>query len=236
MNVRIAAGASDEEASAIAAAMAEHLGETIEVYAGTDDEPLAVHEYDGDLPSESDTNGRETAPDPSDGATDERPADDLGPTEREAALRAEIADILQGGPQKYRDGLAEEGKLFVRDRLDLWFDGDDSEFRFEDGTFAAFDDWHPRGANPDDETDDRLPADGLITGGATFEGRDVHVMATDYTVKRGSMAANGVEKFLRMQQRALKTGNPVLYLMDSSGGRIDQQTGFFANREGIGKY
>ncbi len=236
MNVRIAAGASDEEASAIAAAMAEHLGETIEVYAGTDDEPLAVHEYDGDLPSESDTNGRETAPDPSDGATDERPADDLGPTEREAALRAEIADILQGGPQKYRDGLAEEGKLFVRDRLDLWFDGDDSEFRFEDGTFAAFDDWHPRGANTDDETDDRLPADGLITGGATFEGRDVHVMATDYTVKRGSMAANGVEKFLRMQQRALKTGNPVLYLMDSSGGRIDQQTGFFANREGIGKY
>jgi acetyl-CoA carboxylase carboxyltransferase component len=39
-----------------------------------------------------------------------------------------------------------------------------------------------------------------------------------------------------MQQRALKTGKPVLYLMDSSGGRIDQQTGFFANREGIGKY
>jgi acetyl-CoA carboxylase carboxyltransferase component len=61
-------------------------------------------------------------------------------------------------------------------------------------------------------------------------------MANDYTVKRGSMAAKGVEKFLRMQQRALKTGNPVCYLMDSSGGRIDQQTGFFANREGIGKY
>jgi acetyl-CoA carboxylase carboxyltransferase component len=39
-----------------------------------------------------------------------------------------------------------------------------------------------------------------------------------------------------MQERALKTGQPVLYLMDSSGGRIDQQTGFFANREGIGKY
>jgi acetyl-CoA carboxylase carboxyltransferase component len=50
------------------------------------------------------------------------------------------------------------------------------------------------------------------------------------------MAAKGVEKFLRMQQRALKTGKPVLYLMDSSGGRIDQQTGFFANREGIGKF
>jgi acetyl-CoA carboxylase carboxyltransferase component len=50
------------------------------------------------------------------------------------------------------------------------------------------------------------------------------------------MAERGVEKFLRMQQRALKTGRPVLYLMDSSGGRIDEQSGFFANREGIGKY
>jgi acetyl-CoA carboxylase carboxyltransferase component len=50
------------------------------------------------------------------------------------------------------------------------------------------------------------------------------------------MAEKGVEKFLRMQQRALKTGRPVLYLMDSSGGRIDQQSGFFANREGIGKF
>jgi len=39
-----------------------------------------------------------------------------------------------------------------------------------------------------------------------------------------------------MQERALKTGRPVLYLMDSSGGRIDQQSGFFANRQGIGKY
>jgi len=61
-------------------------------------------------------------------------------------------------------------------------------------------------------------------------------MANDFTVKAGSMAERGVEKFLRMQQRALKSGRPVLYLMDSSGGRIDQQTGFFANREGIGKY
>jgi len=35
-------------------------------------------------------------------------------------------------------------------------------------------------------------------------------MANDFTVKAGSMAAKGVEKFLRMQQRALKTGKPVL--------------------------
>ena len=231
MRVRIAPGATDDEASAIAAALAEHLGDTIEVYVGREDEPTAVHEYetdrDADVEPASEASARRARA--GDGGTGE-----LGPTDRERALREEIADILEGGPEKYKEQLPEEGKLFVRDRLELWFGGDDDAFLFEDGKFAAFDDWHPRGTG--EETDDRLPADGLITGGATFEGRDLHFMANDYTVKRGSMAAKGVEKFLRMQQRALKTGRPVLYLMDSSGGRIDQQTGFFANREGIGKY
>jgi acetyl-CoA carboxylase carboxyltransferase component len=120
--------------------------------------------------------------------------------------------------------------------LDLWF-GEDG-VAFEDGKFANFDAWHENARDGDehDGDGDRLPADGLLTGAAEFEGRDVHFMANDFTVKAGSMAAKGVEKFLRMQQRAVKTGKPVLYLMDSSGGRIDQQSGFFANREGIGKY
>jgi acetyl-CoA carboxylase carboxyltransferase component len=215
MKVRIGGDASVEEASAIAEALAAHVDRDVEVYLGDADEPAAVESAELEVPIE----------------------DDLGPTEREERLREEIADILEGGPEKYRERLPEQDKLFVRDRMDLWFDpegtsagrrtasGDGEDgLLFEDGKFAAFD------------SEDRLPADGLITGAAAFEGRDVHFMANDFTVKAGSMAERGVEKFLRMQQRALKTGRPVLYLMDSSGGRIDQQSGFFANREGIGKY
>ncbi|WP_049970431.1 acyl-CoA carboxylase subunit beta [Haladaptatus cibarius] len=199
MKVRIGAGATEEEASAIASALAQHVGSEVNVYVGDADEPTVTW---------SDT--------------EEPIEDDLGPTEREKELWKEIEEIEAGGPEKYKERLAEKGKLFVRDRLDLWF-GDDG-LKFEDGRFAEFD------------AEDKLPADGLLTGAAEFEGRDVHFMANDFTVKAGSMAAKGVEKFLRMQQRALQSGNPVLYLMDSSGGRIDQQTGFFANREGIGKY
>src|SRR6056297_1674772 len=224
MKVRIGGGATDSEAEAVAAALAEHVSDDVEVYLGDAEEPAAVHEAPEDA---DDAVGDET--------------DDLGPTEREELLREEIADILEGGPEKYKERLPDQDKLFVRDRLDLWFgeeggDGD-GDLLFEDGKFAHFDGWHPN--SPDvDEADDgtRLPADGLITGAADFDGRDVHFMANDFTVKAGSMAERGVEKFLRMQQRALKSGRPVLYLMDSSGGRIDQQTGFFANREGIGKY
>ncbi|WP_433624265.1 acyl-CoA carboxylase subunit beta [Halomicrococcus sp. NG-SE-24] len=212
MKVRIAEGATEEEASAIASALSRHVGDEVEVFVGDADEPAATwREPAGTLASDG-TNATV-------GGADE---DDLGPTEREERLWEEIEEIELGGPEKYKERLEEQGKLFVRDRLDLWF-GDDG-LKFEDGKFAEFD------------ADDRLPADGLLTGAAEFEGRDVHFMANDFTVKAGSMASKGVEKFLRMQHRALQSGNPVLYLMDSSGGRIDQQTGFFANREGIGKY
>ncbi|WP_227354219.1 acyl-CoA carboxylase subunit beta [Haladaptatus salinisoli] len=200
MKVRIGEGATEEEASAIASALAKHVGSEVEVYVGDAEEPTVTWSDPGESPEE----------------------DGLEPTDREAILWEEIEAIESGGPEKYKERLPEKGKLFVRDRLDLWF-GEDG-LKFEDGKFAEFD------------ADDQLPADGLLTGAAEFEGRDVHFMANDFTVKAGSMAAKGVEKFLRMQQRALQSGNPVLYLMDSSGGRIDQQTGFFANREGIGKY
>ncbi len=218
MDVNLDRSATEEEADAIATVLAEHFEDRVNVYVGASEEPAAT----SDPPVVS----------------NERYDDDLEPTERERRLREEIEDIQKGGPQKYRDRLEEQGKLFVRDRLELWFGEGDSEdgdvLLFEDGRFANFDEWHE--SVEDSDPEDPLPADGLLTGAATFEGRDVHFMANDFSVKAGSMAEKGVEKFLRMQQRAMKNGKPVLYLMDSSGGRIDQQTGFFANREGIGKY
>ncbi len=230
MKVRIGESATEEEAAAIATALATHVDEEIEVHVGADPEPTVIRS-----PGE-DSSGAGRAG-TGDGETDG--SVDRGPTDRERRLREEIDDIEQGGPDKYRERLDEQGKLFVRERLALWFGdaGVDDGIRFEDGKFANFDSWHPNSPEVEEyDPDSRLPADGLLTGAAAFEGRDLHFMANDFTVKAGSMARRGVEKFLRMQQRALKSGKPVLYLMDSSGGRIDQQTGFFANREGIGKY
>ncbi len=136
-------------------------------------------------------------------------------------VEAETEKIHEGGPKKYRDRLPEQGKLFVRDRLDLFFPGGPS---YEDGLFA------------NNLADDQLPADGMVTGAGVLGERTVYFMANDYTVKAGSMAERGVEKFLRVQERALKAKKPVLYLVDSSGARITDQAGFFAQRDGIGRY
>src|ERR1041385_3503284 len=141
---------------------------------------------------------------------------------RESRILADIERLRQGGLAKYREKLFDEGKLFVRARLAFFFpDG----LAFEDGLFAN-----------NQKAAEGLAADGMVTGAAPMGERTVFVIANDYTVKAGSMAERGVEKFLRVQDRALRAQKPVLYLIDSSGARITDQAGFFANIRGIGKY
>ena len=126
-------------------------------------------------------------------------------TEREQSLRDEIEDILSGGPERGHEKIEELGKLFVRDRLDLIFD----EITYEDGTFARH------------TADDELPADGLITGVGTIDGRTVFFAAHDYTVKAGSLGQMGVEKEIRLAERAVEAGAPILRLIDSTGARLN---------------
>ena len=140
---------------------------------------------------------------------------------REQRILDDLKRAEKGGPEKYREKLATENKLFVRERLKLYFP---EGLAFEDGALAN---WHKV---------DEFAADGMVTGAGDLEGRQVFVIANDYTIKAGSMAEKGVEKFLRMQEHALRTRSPILYLIDSSGGRITDQAGFFANRHGIGRY
>ena len=60
-------------------------------------------------------------------------------------------------------------------------------------------------------------------------------MANDPTVKAGSWGAKTVEKILRIQERALKLGVPIVYLVDSAGARITEQVQMFPGRRGAGR-
>jgi acetyl-CoA carboxylase carboxyltransferase component len=77
-----------------------------------------------------------------------------------------------------------------------------------------------------------LPADGVVTGVGRVEGRRVAVIAHDFTVKAGSWGELTVEKQLRLLERADRDLMPVVYLVDSAGGRLTDQMGFYPGRRG----
>ncbi|MEH7147754.1 MULTISPECIES: acyl-CoA carboxylase subunit beta [Priestia] len=127
--------------------------------------------------------------------------------------------VERGNAEKYKEKLAKQQKLFVRDRLALLFD--DGKYE-EDGMFA-------------NNKAEGLPADGVVTAIGKVNGETVCVMANDSTVKAGSWGARTVEKIIRIQEVAEKLNVPLLYLVDSAGARITDQLDMFPNRRGAGR-
>jgi methylmalonyl-CoA decarboxylase subunit alpha len=138
-----------------------------------------------------------------------------GPGDVDAARQRARAGNLARGAEK----LAEQNKLFVRDRLALLLD--EGSF-VEDGLLAN--------AMAGD-----LPADGVVTGVGRVDGRPVCVMANDPTVKAGSWGARTVEKIVRLTEHALRHELPVLWMVDSAGARITDQVELFPGRRGAGR-
>jgi acetyl-CoA carboxylase carboxyltransferase component len=134
-------------------------------------------------------------------------------------LEALSEQVKAGGAQKYHAANARRGKLFARERIDRLVDV--GSF-VEDGMFANV-------------KADGLPADGVVTGTATVDGREICLMANDSTVKAGSWGARTVEKIIRIIEVACRTGVPMVYLVDSAGARITDQVDLFPGRRGAGK-
>jgi acetyl-CoA carboxylase carboxyltransferase component len=129
---------------------------------------------------------------------------------RERALRGSVRHLPK---------LREQGKLTVRERLDLLLD---SGSFIEDGLFA-------------NALSDDLPADGVVTGLGTIGERRVAVMGNDPTVKAGSWGARTVEKIVRIQETAGRLRVPLFYLVDSAGARITDQIEMFPGRRHAGR-
>ena len=129
------------------------------------------------------------------------------------------ATVAAGGAQRYHDANTAKGKLHARERIARLVDG--GSF-VEDGQLANV-------------VAGDLPADGVVTGTATIDGRPVALMANDSTVKAGSWGARTVEKIVRIVERAYEVGVPMVYLVDSAGARITDQVDLFPGRRGAGR-
>jgi acetyl-CoA carboxylase carboxyltransferase component len=66
-------------------------------------------------------------------------------------------------------------------------------------------------------------------------GRAVAVIAHDFSVKAGSWGELTCEKQIRILERAYEDLLPVFYLVDSAGGRLTDQMGFFPGRRGASR-
>ncbi len=136
------------------------------------------------------------------------------------AIASAVERARSGGAPKYHQKLAEQGKLFVRERLRLLLD--DADGFAEEGLLVQ--------ALAGD-----LPADAVVTGVGTVHGRPVAVMANDPTVKAGSWGPHTVEKIIRIIELARRRAIPMVYLVDSAGARIDRQVEMFPGRRGAGR-
>ncbi|MCA9912515.1 MAG: methylcrotonoyl-CoA carboxylase, partial [Anaerolineae bacterium] len=138
-------------------------------------------------------------------------------------LRETLAKIRQGGGEKYQNRHREQGKIYVRDRIDKLLDPG-SAF-LEIAPLAA------HGVYGKDWT----PAAGIVTGIGRVSGQECLILGNDATVKGGSYYTLTVKKHLRAQQIALENNLPCIYLVDSGGAFLPMQDEVFPDVDDFGR-
>ena len=140
-------------------------------------------------------------------------AQDLAKKRQEAA---------RGGPDKARDRHIKRGKLLPRDRVMRLIDPG-----------SPFLELAPLAANG--MYDDAIHGAGLITGIGRVEGHECMVVCNDATIKGGTYYPMTVKKHLRAQEVARENRLPCIYLVDSGGANLPNQTEVFPDREHFGR-
>lgn len=121
---------------------------------------------------------------------------------------------LQGG-QEAIDQMHTMGKKSARERIELLFD--ENSF-VEIGAFIQ-----QRATDFNLNTKD-VPADGVVTGYGTIEGRLAYAYSQDSTLLGGSVGEMHAKKIVTLYDLAIKMGAPLIGLVDSAGLRLQEST------------
>ncbi len=139
-----------------------------------------------------------------------------------ADLRTKVAAIEQGGGETARTRHAGRGKLLPRDRVRALLDPGSPFLEFSQ--LAAYGMY-----------DDNIAAAGIITGIGRVSGRECVIVCNDATVKGGTYYPMTVKKHLRAQDIARENHLPCIYLVDSGGANLPNQTEVFPDRDHFGR-
>jgi len=103
-----------------------------------------------------------------------------------------------------------KGKLTARERLAYLLDKD---------SFTELDAFAEHNSR---DLEKRKPGDGVITGHGRISKKPVYVYAQDFSFMGGSMGEMHNKKIAHVMELALKTGCPIIGLLDSGGARIQE--------------
>lgn len=112
--------------------------------------------------------------------------------------------VQMGGGQEKVAEQHRRGKLTARERLGLLLD---PQSFLETDAFTTGGD---------------AAGEGVVTGFGTVGGRPVYVYSEDFTVLGGSLGRIHAQKICKVMDLALKTGVPVVALLDSAGARLHE--------------
>ncbi len=129
------------------------------------------------------------------------------------SLRAKREQLCKGGGEDRIAKQKEQGKLTARQRIESLVDADSFE---EFGLFAQHRQTNFGMAGKE------VPADGVVTGAASLDGRLIHLASQDFTVLGGSAGEVHSLKVADVMHRSLKTGSPFVFINDSGGARVQE--------------
>ncbi|HSN50511.1 MAG TPA: acyl-CoA carboxylase subunit beta, partial [Bacteroidales bacterium] len=119
---------------------------------------------------------------------------------------------LGGGPEKI-EKQHKAGRNTARERISELLDPN---------TFVEFDKMVTHRCSDFGMQNNKVPGDGMVTGYGKIDGRMVFVFAQDFTVFGGTMSRANADKVLKVMDKAMTMGAPVIGLNDSGGARIQE--------------
>ena len=138
-----------------------------------------------------------------------------------ADLKARYTEAVIDNGAKAAEKQHAKGKMTARERIEELLDP---------GSFVELDEYVRHRTTAFGMDKNRPYGDAVVTGTGTIHGRQVAVYSQDFTVFGGSLGEVAGEKIIKVMDLAIKTGVPILGILDSGGARI--QEGVVA----LGKY
>ncbi|MDF2839920.1 MAG: methylmalonyl-CoA carboxyltransferase [Clostridia bacterium] len=128
-------------------------------------------------------------------------------------LSSRLETIQAGGGEKRIEKQHKSGKMTARERINMLMD---------EGSFVEIDAFVKHRCTEFGMEKEETPAEGVVTGYGTVDGRLVYVYAQDFTVSGGSLGEMHAKKICKVLDLSMKMGAPVVGINDSGGARIQE--------------